>query len=115
VLRLLFGPDHRLLLPGSFLGGAAFLVLADLISRLLIAPNELPVGVVTASQDGKVRVEPFVDWSDLEYLRLLDYRVDNSLVAKGFEESLENAVLSPGGGDRLIEERGSRNPDAPRP
>jgi len=52
VLRLLFGPDHRLLLPGSFLGGAAFLVLADLISRLLIAPNELPVGVVTALVGG---------------------------------------------------------------
>jgi iron complex transport system permease protein len=48
VLRLLFGPDHRLLLPGAFLGGAAFLVLADLVSRMLIAPNELPVGVVTA-------------------------------------------------------------------
>jgi len=52
VLRLLIGPDHRLLLPGSFLGGAAFLVLADLISRLLIAPNELPVGVVTALVGG---------------------------------------------------------------
>jgi len=52
VLRLLFGPDHRLLLPGSFLGGAAFLVLADLVSRLLIAPNELPVGVVTALVGG---------------------------------------------------------------
>jgi iron complex transport system permease protein len=48
VLRLLFGPDHRLLLPAAFLGGASFLVLADTLSRLLIAPNELPVGVVTA-------------------------------------------------------------------
>jgi iron complex transport system permease protein len=48
VLRLLFGPDHRLLLPAAFLGGASFLVLADALSRLLIAPNELPVGVVTA-------------------------------------------------------------------
>jgi iron complex transport system permease protein len=48
VLRLLLGPDHRLLLPSAFLGGAAFLVLADLIARLLIVPNELPVGVVTA-------------------------------------------------------------------
>jgi iron complex transport system permease protein len=52
VLRLLFGPDHRLLLPGAFLGGAAFLVLSDLVSRLLIAPNELPVGVVTALVGG---------------------------------------------------------------
>ena len=48
LLRLLLGPDHRLLLPAGFLGGAAFLVLADLISRMVIAPNELPVGVVTA-------------------------------------------------------------------
>lgn len=48
VLRLLLGPDHRLLVPAAFLGGAAFLVLADLAARLLIAPNELPVGVVTA-------------------------------------------------------------------
>ena len=52
VLRLLFGPDHRLLLPTAFLGGAAFLVLADLVSRVLIAPNELPVGVVTALVGG---------------------------------------------------------------
>jgi iron complex transport system permease protein len=48
LLRLLFGPDHRLLLPAAFLGGASFLVLADTVSRILIAPNELPVGVVTA-------------------------------------------------------------------
>jgi len=48
MLRLVLGPDHRLLLPSAFLGGAAFLVLADLASRLLLAPSELPVGVVTA-------------------------------------------------------------------
>ncbi len=48
LLRLLLGPDHRLLLPAAFLGGAGFLVLADLGARLLLAPNEMPVGVVTA-------------------------------------------------------------------
>ncbi len=48
LLRLLLGPDHRLLLPAGFLGGAAFLVLADLLARLLLAPTEIPVGVVTA-------------------------------------------------------------------
>jgi len=48
ILRLLLGPDHRLLLPSAFFGGAAFLVLADLVARMLLAPNELPVGVVTA-------------------------------------------------------------------
>ncbi len=48
VVRLVLGPDHRLLLPASFLSGATFLVLADLIARLVIAPSEVPLGVVTA-------------------------------------------------------------------
>jgi iron complex transport system permease protein len=48
VVRLLAGPDHKHLLPLSFLSGASFLALADLISRSLIAPAEVPVGVVTA-------------------------------------------------------------------
>ncbi len=48
ILRLAFGADHRLLLPASFLAGAAFLVAADLCARVLIAPAELPVGVITA-------------------------------------------------------------------
>ena len=48
MLRILLGPDHRLLLPAAFFGGAAFLVLADLVARIAIAPGELPVGVVTA-------------------------------------------------------------------
>jgi iron complex transport system permease protein len=48
LLRLALGPDHRLLLPASLLGGAAFLVGADLIARTIIAPAELPVGVITA-------------------------------------------------------------------
>jgi len=48
MLRLLFGPDHRLLIPAAFLGGGAFLVIADLFARLVLAPNELPVGVITA-------------------------------------------------------------------
>ncbi len=48
IVRLAFGADHRLLLPASFLGGAAFLVAADLLARIVIAPAELPVGVITA-------------------------------------------------------------------
>ena len=48
ILRLLVGPDHRLLVPASFLGGADFLVWADVVSRVLLAPTEIPVGVVTA-------------------------------------------------------------------
>jgi iron complex transport system permease protein len=50
-LRLVLGPDHRLLVPASFLGGASFLVLADAAARSLASsrsPEELPVGVITA-------------------------------------------------------------------
>jgi iron complex transport system permease protein len=49
ICRMLFGPDHRLLLPASFLLGATFMVLADLLSRTLLAPAEIPVGAVTAA------------------------------------------------------------------
>jgi iron complex transport system permease protein len=49
ICRMLFGPDHRLLLPASFLTGATFLVLADLVSRTVLAPGEIPVGAVTAA------------------------------------------------------------------
>jgi len=52
LLRLGLGPDHRLLVPTAFLGGGAFLVLADLGARSLVAPSELPVGVVTALVGG---------------------------------------------------------------
>ncbi len=47
-LRLLWGPGHRLLLPASFLAGAAFLLMADTVARVVIAPAELPTGVITA-------------------------------------------------------------------
>ena len=47
-VRLAWGNDHRLLLPASFLAGSAFLLLADTVARLVVAPAELPTGVVTA-------------------------------------------------------------------
>ena len=47
--RMLFGPDHRLLIPASFLLGGTFLVGADLIARTVLAPTEIPVGAVTAA------------------------------------------------------------------
>jgi len=47
-IRLLAGSDHRTLLPLSFLAGAAFLTLADLVARLALSPTEIPIGVVTA-------------------------------------------------------------------
>jgi iron complex transport system permease protein len=48
MMRLLFGSDHRILLPAAALFGAAFLVAADTIARVVLAPTELPVGVITA-------------------------------------------------------------------
>jgi len=48
MMRMLFGSDHRLLLPASLLFGGAFLMAADTIARIILAPAELPVGVVTA-------------------------------------------------------------------
>ena len=51
-MRLLVGPDHRVLLPFSFLGGGFFLLLMDTLARTLAAPLELPVGVLTAAVGG---------------------------------------------------------------
>ena len=48
LLRLTIGPDHRTLLPAAALLGAALLVLADVLARTLVAPAELPIGIVTA-------------------------------------------------------------------
>jgi len=48
LVRLLVGPDHRVLLPASALAGASLLLLADLAARLVLAPAELPIGIVTA-------------------------------------------------------------------
>ena len=48
LLRLSFGPDHRLLVPSCILGGGAYLVLCDLLARSLPAQGEMPVGVITA-------------------------------------------------------------------
>ena len=57
LLRGWIGASHRKLLPACFLGGGAFLVLCDLASRTLLAPAELPVGIVTALLGG-----PFFLW-----------------------------------------------------
>jgi iron complex transport system permease protein len=55
--RLLFGPDHRLLVPAAALCGAIFLMSADTLARTIMAPTELPVGVITALCGG-----PFFLW-----------------------------------------------------
>jgi len=51
-VRLVFGPDHRQLLPLAAIVGAAFLVIADTIARTIVAPAQLPVGVITAIAGG---------------------------------------------------------------
>ena len=49
MVRIVVGPDHRVLLPASVMAGAVFLIWCDTVARMIIAPSELPVGVVTAS------------------------------------------------------------------
>jgi iron complex transport system permease protein len=67
ICRLLVGADHRFLTPATFLFGGLFLTLCDTLSRTLIAPSEIPVGILTALLGG-----PFFIWlllnrkSDLE-------------------------------------------------
>jgi iron complex transport system permease protein len=55
--RLTLGPRHRLLIPAALLAGAIFVVVADLLARILVAPAELPLGAVTALVGG-----PFFLW-----------------------------------------------------
>lgn len=57
ICRLIIGPDHRYLTPAVLLFGGMFLTLCDLLSRTLIAPAEIPVGVITALLGG-----PFFLW-----------------------------------------------------
>ncbi|MBK5294817.1 MAG: iron ABC transporter permease, partial [Acidobacteriia bacterium] len=56
-LRIRLGADHRLLLPCSFLWGASFLAICDAVARTVIAPAEVPVGVITSLLGG-----PFFIW-----------------------------------------------------
>ncbi len=48
LLRLIFGPDHRVLVPACILGGGAYMVFCDLLARILPAQGEMPSGVITA-------------------------------------------------------------------
>jgi iron complex transport system permease protein len=56
-VRLVVGADHRLVLPASIAFGAAFLIACDAVSRTILAPLELPVGIITALIGG-----PFFLW-----------------------------------------------------
>jgi iron complex transport system permease protein len=48
IMRFIYGSDHRALLPTAALGGAIVVVVADTLARTVVAPNEVPVGAVTA-------------------------------------------------------------------
>ncbi|MFA4880530.1 MAG: iron chelate uptake ABC transporter family permease subunit [Candidatus Doudnabacteria bacterium] len=52
IMRLIVGPDHRVLIIASLLAGGIFLTLADLVARTIISPAEIPVGVITAILGG---------------------------------------------------------------
>ena len=62
LVRLLIGPDHRILLPASILLGAGLMLLADLFARTLVLPAELPVGILTSCVGG-----PFFIWLLVRY------------------------------------------------
>jgi iron complex transport system permease protein len=51
-LRLIIGPDYRLLMPASLFAGAGFLIICDTIARTVLAPIEMPVGILTAAIGG---------------------------------------------------------------
>jgi len=57
ICRMILGPDHRHLIPASLLLGGAFLAVCDAVARTLIAPAEIPVGVITGLLGG-----PFFVW-----------------------------------------------------
>lgn len=56
-IRMIWGPDYRLLIPLSLLGGASALLMADMLARILLAPSSLPVGILTA-----IAGAPFFLW-----------------------------------------------------
>ncbi len=64
LIRLLTGPDHRLLLPASALFGATLLIAADIVARTAVAPAEIPIGIITAILGG-----PFFLWLLLRFHR----------------------------------------------
>ena len=69
LIRILTGPDHRLLLPASALFGAALLVAADVVARGVVAPAEIPIGIITAILGG-----PFFLWLLLRFQRARSVR-----------------------------------------
>jgi iron complex transport system permease protein len=57
IVRLFVGSDHRKVLPISALAGAIFLIWVDVLARMVVAPQELPIGIITSFIGG-----PFFLW-----------------------------------------------------
>lgn len=68
LLRLIGGPDHRFILPASVLAGSILLVAADTLARTIVAPMELPIGIITGILGG-----PFFLWLLIQYKRDILY------------------------------------------
>ena len=68
LVRLFIGPDHKYLIPGSAILGAILLSFSDLISKTVIAPAQLPVGVVTSAIGA-----PFFVWLILSQKKRISY------------------------------------------
>ena len=68
LIRLFIAPDHKYLIPGSALLGAILLGLSDLISKTIIAPAQLPVGVITSAIGA-----PFFVWLILSQKNRMSY------------------------------------------
>jgi iron complex transport system permease protein len=62
-VRLIFGPDHRQLIPLSAVSGAIFLMVADTFARTLVSPSQIPVGVITAILGGPVFIALLIRYS----------------------------------------------------
>lgn len=69
LIRILMGPDHRLLLPASALFGATLLIGADIVARTAVAPTEIPIGIITAILGG-----PFFLWLLVRFHRTRSLR-----------------------------------------
>ncbi|HPG89992.1 MAG TPA: iron chelate uptake ABC transporter family permease subunit, partial [Hyphomicrobium sp.] len=54
IIRIVAGPDHRVVLPGSALLGAILVIVADIVARMAVRPAELPIGIVMAAIGGPV-------------------------------------------------------------
>jgi iron complex transport system permease protein len=68
ILRLAIGPDYRALIPASAFAGAALLLVADMLARTIVAPAELPIGIITALIGAPVFIMMLMRRSSIEGL-----------------------------------------------